>query len=154
MKANRPHQILDNQTEVMTKDEVVRNITSGPVIIPPRESQESATSHLSTVNDSVIIPNATKSDSALDNATSPAVIIPPRESQESATSHLSTVNDSVIIPNATKSDSALDNATSPAVVIPHDENGSSFTYLAPVNNQSSSPGRSNFAGNHPTVRVK
>ena len=129
---------LDNQTEVMTKDEVVRNITSGPVIIPPRESQESATSHLSTVNDSVIIPNATKSDSALDNATSPAVIIPPRESQESATSHLSTVNDSVIIPNATKSDSALDNATSPAVVIPHDENGSSFTYLAPVNNQSSS----------------
>ena len=129
---------LDNQTEVMTKDEVVRNITSGPVIIPPRESQESATSHLSTVNDSVIIPNATKSDSALDNATSPAVVIPPRESQESATSHLSTVNDSVIIPNATKSDSALDNATSPAVVIPHDENGSSFTYLAPVNNQSSS----------------
>ena len=129
---------LDNQTEVMTKDEVVRNITSGPVIIPPRESQESATSHPSTVNDSVIIPNATKSDSALDNATSPAVIIPPRESQESATSHLSTVNDSVIIPNATKSDSALDNATSPAVVIPHDENGSSFTYLAPVNNQSSS----------------
>ena len=87
---------LDNQTEVMTKDEVVRNITSGPVIIPPRESQESATSHLSTVNDSVIIPNATKSDSALDNA------------------------------------------TSPAVVIPHDENGSSFSYLAPVNNQSSS----------------
>ena len=88
---------LDNQTEVMTKDKVVRNITSGPVIIPPRESQESSTSHLSTVNDSVIIPNATKSDSALDNA------------------------------------------TSPAVVIPHDENGSSFTYLAPVNNQSSSP---------------
>ncbi|MFZ0557106.1 MAG: hypothetical protein WAM26_17635, partial [Nitrososphaeraceae archaeon] len=87
---------LDNQTEVMTKDEVVRNITSGPVIIPPRESQESFTSHLSTVNDSVIIPNATKSDSALDNA------------------------------------------TSPAVVIPHDENGSSFSYLAPVNNQSSS----------------
>jgi hypothetical protein len=129
---------LDNQTEVMTKDEVVRNITSGPVIIPPRESQESATSHLATVNDSVIIPNATKSDSALDNATSPAVVIPPRESQESATSHLPTVNDSVIIPNATKSDSALDNATSPAVVIPHDENGSSFTYLAPVNNQSSS----------------
>ena len=129
---------LDNQTEVMTKDEVVRNITSGPVIIPPRESQESSTSHLSTVNDSVIIPNATKSDSALDNATSPAVVIPPRESQESSTSHLSTVNDSVIIPNATKSDSALDNATSPAVVIPHDENGSSFTYLAPVNNQSSS----------------
>jgi hypothetical protein len=129
---------LDNQTEVMTKDEVVRNITSGPVIIPPRESQESATSHLPTVNDSVIIPNATKSDSALDNATSPAVVIPPRESQESATSHLPTVNDSVIIPNATKSDSALDNATSPAVVIPHDENGSSFTYLAPVNNQSSS----------------
>ena len=129
---------LDNQTEVMTKDEVVRNITSGPVIIPPRESQESSTSHLSTVNDSVIIPNATKSDSALDNATSPAVVIPPRESQESSTSHLSTVNDSVIIPNATKSDSALDNATSPAVVIPHDENGSSFSYLAPVNNQSSS----------------
>ena len=129
---------LDNQTEVMTKDEVVRNITSGPVIIPPRESQESFTSHLSTVNDSVIIPNATKSDSALDNATSPAVVIPPRESQESFTSHLSTVNDSVIIPNATKSDSALDNATSPAVVIPHDENGSSFSYLAPVNNQSSS----------------
>ena len=87
---------LDNQTEVMTKDKVVRNITSGPVIIPPRESQESFTSHLSTVNDSVIIPNATKSDSALDNA------------------------------------------TSPAVVIPHDENGSSFSYLAPVNNQSSS----------------
>ena len=81
----------------MTKDKVVRNITSGPVIIPPRESQESSTSHLSTVNDSVIIPNATKSDSALDNA------------------------------------------TSPTVVIPHDENGSSFSYLAPVNNQSSSP---------------
>jgi hypothetical protein len=129
---------LDNQTEVMNKDEVVRNITSGPVIIPPRESQESSTSHLSTVNDSVIIPNATKSDSALDNATSPAVVIPPRESQESSTSHLSTVNDSVIIPNATKSDSALDNATSPAVVIPDNENGSSFSYLPPVNNQSSS----------------
>jgi hypothetical protein len=87
---------LDNQTEVMNKDEVVRNITSGPVIIPPRGSQESSTAHLSTVNESVIIPNATKSDSALDNA------------------------------------------TSPAVVIPHIENGSSFSYLAPVNNQSSS----------------
>ena len=82
---------LDNQTEVMTKDKVVRNITSGPVIIPPRESQESSTSHLSTVNDSVIIPNATKSDSALDNATSPAVVIP-HDENGSSFSYLAPVN--------------------------------------------------------------
>ncbi|MPZ05587.1 MAG: hypothetical protein GEU26_04080 [Nitrososphaeraceae archaeon] len=70
---------LDNQPEVVKKDEVVRSLTSGPVIIPPHESQASSSSDPSPVDDSVIIPNATNSSSALDNVTSSSVIIPPHE---------------------------------------------------------------------------
>ena len=70
---------LDNQSEVVKKDEVVRSLTSGPVIIPPRESQPSSMSDPSPVNDSVIIPDATNSSSTLDNVTSSSIIIPPHE---------------------------------------------------------------------------
>ena len=70
---------LDNQPEVVKKDEVVRSLTSGPVIIPPRESQPSSMSDPSPANDSVIIPDATNSSSTLDNVTSSSVIIPPHE---------------------------------------------------------------------------
>jgi hypothetical protein len=70
---------LDNQPEVVKKDEVVRSLSSGPVIIPPRESQASSSSDPSPVDDFVIIPNATNSSSALDNVTSRSVIIPPHE---------------------------------------------------------------------------
>ena len=70
---------LDNQPEVVKKDEVVRSLTSGPVIIPPRESQPSSISDPSPVNNSVIIPDATNSSSTLDNVTSSSIIIPPHE---------------------------------------------------------------------------
>ncbi|MGI0042804.1 MAG: PKD domain-containing protein [Nitrososphaeraceae archaeon] len=70
---------LDNQPEVVKGDEVVRSLTSGPVIIPPSESQASSTPEPSPVDDSVIIPNATNSSSALDNVTSRSVVIPPHE---------------------------------------------------------------------------
>jgi hypothetical protein len=70
---------LDNQPEVVKKDEVVRSLTSGPVIIPPRESQPSSMSDPSPANDSVIIPEATNSSSTLDNVTSSSVLIPPHE---------------------------------------------------------------------------
>ena len=70
---------LDNQPAVVKKDEVVRSLTSGPVIIPPRESQPSSMSDPSPVNDSVIIPDATNSSSTLDNVTSSSIIIPPHE---------------------------------------------------------------------------
>ena len=70
---------LDNQPEVVKKDEVLRSLTSGPVIIPPRESQPSPMSDPSPVNDSVIIPDATNSSSTLDNVTSSSVLIPPHE---------------------------------------------------------------------------
>ena len=128
---------LDEQTEFMSRDQVVRNITSGPVIIPPAESQESSMFDTS-VNDFVIIPNATSSGSASDNGTSPSIVIPPAESQESSMFDPS-VNNSVIIPNATSSGSASDNGTSLTVLIPSSENGSSATPVAPLNNQSYSP---------------
>jgi hypothetical protein len=83
---------VDDQTEVTSKDQLIRNITSGPVIIPPSEDQEAAMLDSSPVNDSVIIPNATNSGSASDNGTSPAVIIPPSEDQETSTSHPAPVN--------------------------------------------------------------
>ncbi|MGB7960843.1 MAG: hypothetical protein WCF46_13195 [Nitrososphaeraceae archaeon] len=70
---------LDNQPEVVKKDEVVRSLTSGPVIIPPHESQPSSMSDPSPANDSVIIPDATNSSSTLDNVTSSSVLIPPHE---------------------------------------------------------------------------
>jgi hypothetical protein len=70
---------LDNQPEVVKKDEVVRSLTSGPVIIPPPESQPSSMSDPSPANDSVIIPDATNSSSTLDNVTSSSVLIPPHE---------------------------------------------------------------------------
>jgi len=127
---------LDNQPEVVKKDEVVRSLTSGPVIIPPRESQASSSSDPSPVDDFVIIPNATNSSSALDNVTSRSVIIPPRESQASSSSDPSPVDDFVIIPNATNSSSALDNVTSRSVIIPPHENISLSGSLAPVDNQS------------------
>ncbi len=127
---------LDNQPEVVKKDEVVRSLTSGPVIIPPRESQPSSMSDPSPVNDSVIIPDATNSSSTLDNVTSSSVIIPPRESQPSSMSDPSPVNDSVIIPDATNSSSTLDNVTSSSVLIPPHENLSLSGSLAPVDNQS------------------
>ncbi|MGA9318538.1 MAG: hypothetical protein WBV84_10850 [Nitrososphaeraceae archaeon] len=70
---------LDNQPEVVKKDEVVRSLTSGPVIIPLHESQPSSMSDPSPANDSVIIPDATNSSSTLDNVTSSSVLIPPHE---------------------------------------------------------------------------
>jgi hypothetical protein len=76
---------LDDQTEFMTRDQVVRNVTSGPVIIPPAESQESTLFDYSPANDSVIIPNATSSGSTSDNGTSPNVLIPSIENSSSAT---------------------------------------------------------------------
>ena len=76
---------LDDQTEFMTRDQVVRNVTPGPVIIPPAESQESTLFDYSPANDSVIIPNATSSGSTSDNGTSPNVLIPSIENSSSAT---------------------------------------------------------------------
>ena len=122
---------LDDQTKFMSRDQVVRNITSGPVIIPPAESQESSMFD-SSVNDSVIIPNATSSASASDNGTSPSIVIPPAESQESSMFD-SSVNDSVIIPNATSSASASDNGTSPSIVIPPAESQESSMFDSSVN---------------------
>ncbi|MGH9979749.1 MAG: hypothetical protein ACRD8Z_28495, partial [Nitrososphaeraceae archaeon] len=127
---------LDEQAEFVSRDHVVRNITSGPVIIPPAESQESILFDSSSANDSVMIPNATSSGSTSDNATSPSMVIPPAESQESILFDSSPANDSVIIPNATSSGSTSENGTSPTVQIPSSENGSSVTPLASVNNQS------------------
>jgi hypothetical protein len=127
---------LDNQPAVVKKDEVVRSLTSGPVIIPPRESQPSSMSDPSPVNDSVIIPDATNSSSTLDNVTSSSIIIPPRESQPSSMSDPSPVNDSVIIPDASNSSSTLDNVTSSSIIIPPHENLSLSGSLAPVDNQS------------------
>ena len=127
---------LDNQPEVVKKDEVVRSLTSGPVIIPPRESQPSSISDPSPVNDSVIIPDATNSSSTLDVVTSSSVITPPHESQPSSMSDPSPVNDSVIIPDATNSSSTLDNVTSSSVIIPPHENLSLSGSLAPVDNPS------------------
>jgi hypothetical protein len=127
---------LDNQPEVVKKDEVVRSLTAGPVIIPPRENQASSSPDPSPVDDFVIIPNATNSSSALDNVTSRSVIIPPRENQASSSPDPSPVDDFVIIPNATNSSSALDNVTSRSVIIPPHENISLSGSLAPVDNQS------------------
>ena len=145
---------LDNQPEVVEKDEVVRSITSGPVIIPPRESQPSSMSDPSPVNDSVIIPDATNSSSTLDNVTSSSVIIPPHESQPSSMSDPSPVNDSVIIPDATNSSSTLDNVTSSSVLIPPHENLSLSGSLAPVDNQSNEATRSSFGGSCPTAGIQ
>ena len=103
------------ESESTSSDQVVRNITSGPVIIPPSGSQESYMPDSSPVNDSVIIPNATSSSESSDNRTSPPVIIPPSGSQESYMPDSSPVNDSVIIPNATSSSESSDNRTSPSV---------------------------------------
>ncbi|HZA42853.1 MAG TPA: hypothetical protein VE504_03715 [Nitrososphaeraceae archaeon] len=83
---------LDDLTEVTSSDQVVRNITLGPVIIPPSESQESSMFGSSAVNDSVIIPNANNSVSTPDNESSPTVIIPPSESQESSPSPFASLN--------------------------------------------------------------
>ena len=83
---------LDDLTEVTSSDQVVRNITLGPVIIPPSESQESSMLDSSAVNDSVIIPNANNSVSTPDNESSPTVIIPPSESQDSSPSPASLNN--------------------------------------------------------------
>jgi hypothetical protein len=75
---------FDDQTKVMSRDQVVRNITSGPVIIPPSESQESSMFDSSPVNDSVILPDVTNSGSSSDNGTSLSVLIPPSENGSSA----------------------------------------------------------------------
>lgn len=83
---------LDDLTEVTSSDQVVRNITLGPVIIPPNESQESSMFDSSAVNDSVIIPNANNSVSTPDNESSPTMIIPPNESQESSPSPFVSLN--------------------------------------------------------------
>ena len=119
---------LDDQAEFMGRDQVVRNITSGPVIIPAAESQDSTLFDSSPANDSVIIPNATTSGSTSDNATSPSIVIPPAESQESTLFDSSPANDSVIIPNATTSGSTSDNATSPSIVIPPAESQESTLF--------------------------
>ncbi|MGA7367677.1 MAG: hypothetical protein WBX01_00990 [Nitrososphaeraceae archaeon] len=71
------------ESESTSSDQVVRNITSGPVIIPPSGSQESYMPDSSPVNDSVIIPNATSSSESSDNSTSPSVMIPSSESYPS-----------------------------------------------------------------------
>ena len=127
---------LDDLTEVTSSDQVVRNITLGPVIIPPSESQESSMFDSSAVNDSVIIPNANNSVSTPDNESSPTVIIPPSKSQESSMFGSSAVNDSVIIPNANNSVSTPDNASSPTVIIPPSESQeSSPSSFASLNNQ-------------------
>ena len=75
---------FDDSTEEKSSDQVVRNITLGPVIIPPSERQQSTMSDSSAVIDSVIIPNANNSASTSDNRTSPSIIIPPSESQQSS----------------------------------------------------------------------
>lgn len=77
---------FDDSTDVKSSDQLVRSITLGPVIIPPRESQQSSMSDSSAVIDSVIIPNTNNSASTSDNGTSPSLIIPPRESQHSSPS--------------------------------------------------------------------
>ena len=112
---------FDDSTEEKSSDQVVRNITLGPVIIPPSESQQSSMSDSSAVIDSVIIPNANNSASTSDNRTSPSIIIPPSESQQSSMSDSSAVIDSVIIPNANNSASTSDNRTSPSIIIPPSE---------------------------------
>ncbi len=76
---------IDDQTEFMTRDQVVRNVTSGPVIIPPAEGQESTLFDYSPANDSVTIPNATSLGSTSDSGTSPNVLIPSIENGSSAT---------------------------------------------------------------------
>jgi K319-like protein len=75
---------FEDQTFFMSRDQIARNITSGPVIIPPSASQDSSMLESSPVNDSVIIPNATSSVSSSDNSTSAPVLIPPRENASSA----------------------------------------------------------------------
>jgi hypothetical protein len=75
---------FEDQTFFMSRDQIARNITSGPVIIPPSGSQDSSMLESSPVNDSVIIPNATSSVSSSDNSTSAPVLIPPRENASSA----------------------------------------------------------------------
>ena len=77
---------FDDSTDVKSSDQLVRNITLGPVIIPPSESQQSSMSNSSAVIDSVIIPNTNNSASTSDNGTSPSLIIPPSESQQSSPS--------------------------------------------------------------------
>jgi hypothetical protein len=82
---------FEDQTIFMNRDQIARNITSGPVIIPPSGSQESSMLESSPVNDSVIIPNATSSVSSSDNSTSAPVRIPPSENA-SSTGHPVPVN--------------------------------------------------------------
>jgi hypothetical protein len=120
----------------MSRDQIARNITSGPVIIPPSASQDSSMLEPSPVNDSVIIPNGTSSVSSSDNSTSAPVLISPSASQDSSMLESSPVNDSVIIPNATSSVSSSDNSTSAPVLIPPRENASSAGHPLPVSNQS------------------
>jgi hypothetical protein len=127
---------FEDQTFFMSRDQIARNITSGPVIIPPSGSQDSSMLESSPVNDSVIIPNATSSVSSSDNSTSAPVLIPPSGSQDSSMLESSPVNDSVIIPNATSSVSSSDNSTSAPVLIPPRENASSAGRPVPVSNQS------------------
>jgi hypothetical protein len=76
---------LDDQTEFVTRDQVVNNATSPSIVIPPAESQESTPFDSSPANNSVIIPNATSSGSTSDNETSPNVLIPSIEKSSSAT---------------------------------------------------------------------
>jgi hypothetical protein len=127
---------FEDQTFFMSRDQIARNITSGPVIIPPSASQDSSMLESSPVNDSVIIPNATSSVSSSDNSTSAPVLIPPSASQDSSMLESSPVNDSVIIPNATSSVSSSDNSTSAPVLIPPKENASSAGHPVLVSNQS------------------
>ena len=128
---------FDDSTDVKISDQLVRNITLGPVIIPPSESQQSSMSNSSAVIDSVIIPNTNNSASTSDNGTSPSLIIPPSESQQSSMSNSSAVIDSVIIPNTNNSASTSDNGTSPSLIIPPSESQqSSPSPHASLKNQS------------------
>jgi hypothetical protein len=104
---------LDNKSADSSNEQVVRNITSGPVIIPPREEQQ------------VSIPSAANTTPS-SNTTSDAVIIPPREEQQETTSFTSPSPIEEATMTSTKdtnSTSAADaeNTTSGTVFIPPQE---------------------------------
>ena len=68
-----------DESKLIREDEVVRNITMGPVIVPPNNSKDSSVTDSSAGNDFVIIPNATQSGSDSNNGTSTSITIPPKE---------------------------------------------------------------------------
>lgn len=104
---------LDNKSDDSSNEQVVRNITSGPVIIPPREVQQ------------VSVPPAANTTPS-SNTTSDAVIIPPRDEQRETTSFTSPspIEEATMTSTkGTNSTSAADaeNTTSGTVFIPPQE---------------------------------